>query len=176
MLWRILDEIFDLGLVYDQSELAVRQRKEFLKRRKIGICDIVESGLRERMNASDLGLKEVQLRDLIGYLRQFESVDTLLFTGGNSRNGPEYFFRKQLREQGGQMRRVNSDSPRIHEFELPGQGRSGDPRIIRTVSLIAPTGTANIAIGSSRSYKEEKQRNPDFTTFDFRIRQYRKFF
>lgn len=176
MLWRILDEIFDLGLRYDQSEQAVRQRKEFLKRRNLGICDIVESGLRERVNASDLGLKEVQLRDLIGYLRKFESVDTLLFTGGNSRNGPEYFFRRQLREHGGQLRRVNRESPRIHEFKMPGDASESTPRIIRTVSLIAPTGTANIAIGSSRSYKEEKLRNPDFTTFDFRIRQYREFF
>ena len=55
-LWPILDEIFGLGLKFETSREAVRQRTEFLKSRQIGICDIVERAERERVDASDLGI------------------------------------------------------------------------------------------------------------------------
>lgn len=97
-LWLYIDRIYDLGLLFDNSEEAVQQRKQFLKDHKIGICDIVESAEREKIDASDLGMTNIKLRNLIGYLQDYPKVNTILFTGGNSKNGPEYFFREQLRE------------------------------------------------------------------------------
>ena len=70
-LWPILDAIFDLNLKFETSEEAVAQRKEFLTDRAIGICDIVASAKREKVDASDLGMQEVELRDLIGVLRKY---------------------------------------------------------------------------------------------------------
>ncbi|MFH6604782.1 uracil-DNA glycosylase family protein [Maribacter algicola] len=176
-LWRILDMIFDLDLKYETTERAVQQRKEFLKSQKIGICDIVESAQRDKIDASDLGMKHVKLRNLIAYLRQYPNVDTLLFTGGNSKNGPEYFFRKLLKEHRLKLHVVSDEVPRIHEFEL--SEKVGDKMIsrkIKTVSLTAPSGAANRAVGSLNSYKKLKDKNPDFTTIDFRVMQYRSFF
>jgi hypothetical protein len=49
-------------------------------------------------------------------------------------------------------------------------------RIIKTVSLTAPSGAANRAVGSMEEYKAIKRKNPDFTTLDFRIRQYSEYF
>ncbi len=92
LLWPILDKIFNLNLKFETSEEAILQRKEFLINNNIGICDIVESCKRQKIDASDLGMQNVKLRDLIRYLKQYPSIDTLLFTGGNSKNGPEYFF------------------------------------------------------------------------------------
>jgi G:T/U-mismatch repair DNA glycosylase len=66
-LWPILDRIFELDLKYENSQNAVSQRKEFLIRQNIGICDIVESCKREKIDASDIGMREVQLRDLLKY-------------------------------------------------------------------------------------------------------------
>jgi len=119
MLWPILDRIFDLGLMYETTAEAIMQREAFLLKHKIGVCDIVQSAERTKIDASDLGMQNVVLRDLVGYLRQYPNVDTLLFTGGNSKNGPEYFFRKQLKEHNLKLEVVSDEVPRIHEFNLP---------------------------------------------------------
>ncbi len=170
-LWIILDRIFNLNLKFENTQEAVKERKEFLKNRGIGICDVVESSRREKIDASDLGMQKVELRDMIGILKKHTKVDTLLFTGGNSKNGPEYFFRKYLKESEHDisLKVVSNKSPRIHQFVLDG-------RLIKTVSLIAPSGAANIAVGSSKLYKKIKKKNPEFNTLDFRVLQYREFF
>ncbi|SDE87019.1 G/U mismatch-specific uracil-DNA glycosylase [Pricia antarctica] len=171
-LWPILDEIFDLGLVYETTREAIEQRKQFLFKRRIGICDIVEGAEREKMDASDLGMQNVQLRDLVRILQAYPNIDTLLFTGGNSKNGPEYFFRKHLKDYGLQLELVSGEVPRIHRFILPSE----NDRIIKTVSLTAPSGAANRAVGSLASYKKMKDENPNFNTVDFRVMQYAPFF
>lgn len=189
-LWRILDRIFDLGLAYETSDLAIAQRKEFLKKHRIGICDIVASAEREEVNASDHGMKNVVLRDLIQVLYRFRRIDTLIFTGGNSKNGPEYFFRRHLRECGLQLVPLQTEVPRIHIVKLPyaypnrkkplrsyTQAKyRQDERIVKTVSLTAPSGSANRAIGSMSQYQSIKKNNPEYNTFDFRVDQYRPFF
>ncbi|GGG53981.1 uracil-DNA glycosylase family protein [Bizionia arctica] len=206
-LWKILDQLFQLNLKYEISEEAIIQRKQFLINRNIGICDIVESAEREKIDASDLGMQNIVLRDLIGYLQKHPKVDTLLFTGGNSKNGPEYFFRRHLKEHNMKLELVSNEVPRIHQFELchseqnvchserseesqtsnlndkilrflPAgwHGALNDKRIIKTVSLTAPSGAANRAVGSMPLYKHLKQKNPEFNTLDFRMMQYREFF
>nr|WP_299345615.1 uracil-DNA glycosylase family protein [Allomuricauda sp.] len=171
MLWPILDRIFNLKLRYETTEKATKQRMDFLLKRKIGVCDIVESAEREKVDASDLGMQNVKLRDIVGYLQHYPEIDTLLFTGGNSKNGPEYFFRKHIKIHDIQLEPISNDVPRIYQFQLPKTNRT-----IRTVSLTAPSGAANRAIGSLEAYKAQKQRNPSYTTFDFRVEQYRPFF
>ncbi|MCB0470718.1 MAG: uracil-DNA glycosylase family protein, partial [Flavobacteriaceae bacterium] len=154
---------------YENTQEAILQRKTFLETENIGICDIVESAEREKIDASDLGMQNTLLRDLIGYLKQYPNVDTLLFTGGNSKNGPEYFFRKHLKDHNLKLELVNNDIPRIHQFRL-------NERTIRTVSLTAPSGSANRAVGSMPLYQQLKSKNPEFTTLDFRVMQYSSFF
>ncbi len=97
-LWPILDKIFGLDLKFETTAEAIEQREHFLIKRGIGICDMVASARREKVDASDIGMLEVELRDLILVLQQYPKIDTLLFTGGNSKNGPEYFFRRKLKE------------------------------------------------------------------------------
>ena len=179
-LWPILDSIFHLGLKYETTQEAVEQRKRFLMKNKIGVCDIVESAEREKIDASDLGTQNVVLRDLVGYLEEYDNIETLLFMGGNSKNGPEYFFRKQLKEHGLKLKVVSDIVPRIHHLELPITSSSvsvrAQSRTIKTVSLIAPSGAANRAVGSLQAYKDLKNKNPEFNTLDFRVMQYREFF
>ena len=172
-LWPILERIFDLNLLYENTHEAAEQRRTFLLKQKIGICDIVASAERVKIDASYLGMQNVKLRDLIGYLKQYPKVETLLFTGGNSKNGPEYFFRKQLKEYGLHYQEISNVVPRIHEIEMPD---SFPKRRIRTVSLTAPSGAANRAIGSLQAYKDLKDKDPSFTTFDFRVLQYKEHF
>lgn len=169
LLWKILDTIFNLNLDYENTYKAIEQRKKFLKTRKLGICDIVSSCEREKIDASDLGMQNVTLRNLITYLTQYTSIKTLIFTGGNTKNGPEYFFRQHLKDYAISLRLQNNEVPKIHTFVL-------NNRKIKTVSLTAPSGSANRAIGSYPSYKKEKVLNPKFNTFDFRVKQYEPFF
>lgn len=171
-LWPILDQIFNLGLTYETTKEAVGQRKHFLFKKRIGICDIVEGAEREKIDATDLGMQNVQLRDLVRILQAYPNIDTLLFTGGNSKNGPEFFFRKHLKSYGLQLDAVCDEVPRIHRFTLPSENK----RIIKTVSLTAPSGSANRAVGSLASYKKMKDENPNFSTIDFRVLQYAPFF
>jgi G:T/U-mismatch repair DNA glycosylase len=189
-LWRILDRIFDLKLDYETTDRAIAQRQEFLRKRKIGICDIVASAEREKIDASDLGMKNILLRDLVRILYDYRRIDTLIFTGGNSKNGPEYFFRKHLKEYGLQLVPLQTEVPRVHTVSLPlayphrntalrsyarVQYRQ-DERIVKTVSLTAPSGSANRAIGSMKQYQMIKDKNPEYTTFDFRVEQYKPYF
>ncbi|MBA6153987.1 uracil-DNA glycosylase family protein [Gelidibacter maritimus] len=186
-LWLFIDKIYDLNLRYDNSEEAVAQRKDFLIAHKIGVCDIVESCEREKINASDLGMINIRLRNLIGYLQKYPNIDTILFTGGNSKNGPEYFFRKHLKTYGLKLKVVSDEVPRIHEFQLPAKPtkvevsnlssleKSTQLRTIKTVSLTSGSGAANISISRMPLYQHLKAKNPNFNTFDFRVLQYREF-
>lgn len=170
-LWIILDRIFGLDLKFETTAEAIAQREHFLQTRGIGICDMVASAKREKIDASDVGMTHVKLRDLVKVLQGHPKIDTLLFTGGNSKNGPEYFFRRNLKDYNIKMKLVSGKPPRIHTFQLPNEGR-----IIKTVSLIAPSGSANRAVGSMELYKKLKAENPDFNVIDFRVMQYREFF
>lgn len=170
-LWPILDRIFDLGLLYETTEHAIVQRKDFLAQRGVGICDMVEHAYREKVDASDLGMQEVVLRDLIEILGKHPMINTLLFTGGNSKNGPEYLFRKLLKRYGLSLEEVSNKVPRSYRFLHPSTAET-----IHTVSLIAPSGAANRAVGSLAEYKTLKQKHPEMTTVDFRVLQYAKYF
>lgn len=168
-LWLYIDRIYGLNLRYDNSQEAIDERKTFLIKHRIGVCDIVESAEREKIDASDLGMQNIKLRDVIGYLKQYPSIETLLFTGGNSKNGPEYFFRRHIKAYNLKLELVSKETPKIHQFRL-------NDRIVKTVSLTSGSGAANISIGSNPLYKQLKVKNPDFNTFDFRVMQYREFF
>jgi G:T/U-mismatch repair DNA glycosylase len=171
LLWPVLDKLFDLDLKFENTFEAIEQRKSFLTKRGIGICDVVQSSKREKIDASDLGMEHVELRNMTEILSQHPKIDTLLFTGGNSKNGPEYFFRKHLKQQSEEisLKVISAEVPRIYQFLLEG-------RLIKTVSLTAPSGSANRAIGSMKLYKNLKRKNPEFNTIDFRVLQYNGFF
>ena len=172
-LWKILDELFTLKLHFETTDFAIEQRKDFLIRNKIGICDIVESCERKKMDASDLGMENIVLRDLLFYIKNNTSVDTLLLTGGNSKNGPGHHLRRQLKEKNITLKLISAETPKIYEFEF---NENEIPRKIKVILLTAPSGSANRAVGSNPQYQQLKKQNPKFNTFDFRVLQYKKFF
>ena len=165
MLWKIWNRLYNLNLVFGNTNHAIEQRKAFLKRERFGICDIVGGAYRDKIDASDLGMQDLQLRDVLSILEQHSKVDTLIFTGGNSKNGPEYFLRKLLKKAAIPLECIDDQVPRKHQFVCAD-------RIITTHSLTAPSGTANRAIGSMPRYKETKFRDPNYNTLDFRVEQY----
>lgn len=169
-LWKILDQIFNLNLHFESSDFAIQQRKNFLIENSIGICDIVESCTRKKIDASDLGMENIELRNMSHFLNKYPNIDTLLLTGGNSKNGPEYHLRKQLKELSIAFSPISMETPKINFFKL------NKARNIKVISLTAPSGAANRAIGSNPEFKLLKKQNPKFNTFDFRVLQYKKYF
>jgi G:T/U-mismatch repair DNA glycosylase len=188
-LWLFIDKIHNLNLLYNNSQEAINQRKSFLIEHKIGVCDIVESCEREKIDASDIGMTNIKLRNILQYLKQYPNIETLLFIGGNSKNGPEYFFRKHLKEHHLKLELISKETPKTHQFTIPNEVNESvnktsvssnklyqtPLRIIKTVSLTSSSGAANISIGSNPLYKQLKASNPKFNTFDFRVMQYREF-
>lgn len=168
-LWQIIDKVFDLNLVFENTGRAIQQRMDFLNEHKIGICDMVEYAFRDKIDASDIGIQNAELRQMIPFLKEYPCINTLLFTGRNSKNGPEYFFRRHIKDYPEiHLKRQNETVPKVHTFEL-------ENRIIKTVSLTAPSGAANRAVGSMALYKKMKAENPKMTTIDFRVLQYEEF-
>ncbi|XOB61783.1 uracil-DNA glycosylase family protein [Campylobacterota bacterium DY0563] len=169
LLWKAIEVIYQKKFLYDNSEKAVKIRKDFLLKEKIGICDIVESCSREKVDASDLGMKDIKLRDILGFIKKYKNIQTMIFTGSLSKNSPEYFFKKVLKSNNISLEVIDEQTPKIHLFKY-------DNRDIKTISLTSPSNAANRYIGSTKIFKEKKKINPNYTTFDFRLEQYKKVF
>lgn len=169
LLWPILERIFDYNLAYENTAQAIEQRKQLLTRNGIGICDMVDFCIRERMEASDLGMKEIKLRNLKRILETHTDIEMLLFMGGNSKNGPEYLFKRHARENDLKMILKQSESPRISELDMGS-------RKIKCVSLISPSSAANRSIGGHPLFKAKRAADKNYTTLDFRVEQYQSFF
>ena len=169
LLWKALDIIFDLKLEYINTKEEIEKRKNFLIKEKIGVCDIVSSCKREKVDASDIGMSEVKLRDILNYIELYKNIDTIIFTGGNSKNGPEYFLRRILKAQNIKFIEVSKQIPKVNYFTF-------NNRVITTISLTSPSNAANRFIGSNILYKENKKKNSVYSTFDFRVEQYEKVF
>jgi G:T/U-mismatch repair DNA glycosylase len=169
LLWPILERIFNLELDYENTGEAVEQRKTFLTKNKIGICDIVASCERAKPDASDLGMQDITTRDIVSVLREHKTIYSCLLMGGNSRNGPEYLLKKQLKSKGLALFPEDSGSIKSHRLQLEG-------REIMVYTLISPSSAANRSIGNSGAFKDQKAVRGDFTVMDFRIQQYKKVF
>lgn len=169
LLWKVLNKIYNLNLLFDNSQEAIEQRKSFLVKNKIGICDIVESCQREKIDASDIGMKDIKLRDILYYLDKYNKISTIIFTGGLCKNSPEYFLRKILKEQNIMFENISNEIPKTHQFLF-------NKRIIKTISLSSPSNAANRSIGANKNFKKNKKLNKNYTTFDFRVSQYKDVF
>jgi len=167
LLWKIFNKIFSLNLLFENSREAIKQREHFLKNNKIGICDIVKSCNRKIFDASDSSMFDIKLRDVLKYLKQYKNIDTIFFTGKNSKNSPEYFLKKILKKQNIDFIQVKDDFLRVHKFVF-------DTRTFTAVSLISPSNAANKSIGANILYKKIKLENKNYTTFDFRVDEYKK--
>ena len=120
-----------------KTQQAIAQRKAFLQREKIGVCDIVGAAYRDKIDASDLGMQRVELRDLLGILGHYPKVTTLIFTRNSKM--PWVFFRQLLKAK---LTLVCLVDQARENTNWNGLG------VITTYSLTAPSGTANRAIGS----------------------------
>lgn len=114
-------------------------------------------------------MRDIVLRDILGYLKKYPEIDTIIFTGGYCKNSPEYFLRQILKENNIKYINISNEIPKIHQFSF-------ENRTIKTISLTSPSNAANRSIGANKVYKERKAENSNYSTFDFRVEQYKKVF
>ncbi|MBE2895171.1 hypothetical protein [Spirabiliibacterium falconis] len=165
LLWRVFGKITQHYFTFVPTQSAVAERLAFLHQHRLGICDLVSHCWREKADASDLGMRHIHLRPLLAYLHATPTLTTLLLTGGNSQNGPEFLLRKLLKTHQITLHLIDNSVPRHHRFHVAN-------RTFEVISLTAPSGAANRAIGAMPEFKALKHANPHFTTFDFRVMQY----
>ena len=99
LLWKVWDRIYDLGLVYENTHFAIEQRKAFLKHEKIWVCDIVGTAYRDKIDASDLGMQQVELRDLLGILQKHPAVDSFILQAEIARMVQSISFASFLKQR-----------------------------------------------------------------------------
>ncbi len=165
LLWPILDKLYNLNLLYENSFEAIKQRKKFLIQKNIGICDIVESCHRKKLDASDLGMENVKLRDILKYLKKYTNIQKIIFTGKNSKNSPEYLFKKNFFNKY-KLEIIKNSQIRTHKLIF-------ENREIFIYSLTSPSKAANRSIGANKNFKLKKFKNPYYSTFDFRYEEYK---
>ena len=95
-------------------------------------------------------MNEIKLRNILNYLEMYKNIDTIIFTGGNSKNGPEYFLRQILKTNNIKFIEISNEIPKVHKFIF-------DNRVIKTISLTSLSNTANRFIGSNEYYKKRKK-------------------
>lgn len=169
LLWPILERIFETELIYENTAMAIQQREKLLLDNKIGICDLVESCEREKADASDLGMLNIETRDILGVLERFPNITKMFLMGGKSKNGPEYLLKRLVKQEQLSLIPIRESPVREHALMV-------DERKVHVFTLISPSSAANRSIGNSESYKSQKKLNPNFSVLDFRIAQYKSVF
>lgn len=114
-------------------------------------------------------MKDVELRDILFYLENYNNISTIIFTGGLCKNSPEYFLRKILQKNNISIENISEEIPKTNQFYFKN-------RLIKTISLTSPSNAANRSIGANKLFKENKKLDKNYTTFDFRVSQYKEVF
>lgn len=169
LLWPIMERIFETELIYENTAAAIQQREKLLVENNIGICDLVESCEREKNDASDVGMLNIETRNIFGVLECFPKITKLFLMGGKSKNGPEYLLKRLVKQKQVSWNLIRERPIREHSLTV-------DERRVHVFTLISPSSAANRSIGNSESYKSLKNRNPNFSVLDFRIAQYKSVF
>ena len=65
LLWKILNKIFLLDLEFKNTKNAIEQRLSFLEKNQIGVCDIVQSCKKERLDSSDSSMNDIVLTRIL---------------------------------------------------------------------------------------------------------------
>jgi G:T/U-mismatch repair DNA glycosylase len=78
--WKVFDQIFSPGFKYHAGDKAVEERKEFFRKMKIGITDMIELCYRKQRSSSDSDLCPAVLTDICKLIYEHKAITTLVLT------------------------------------------------------------------------------------------------
>lgn len=78
--WHIISEIFGIIFSFDNTSIAIEQRKKFLIENKIGIADTIKSCIHKNNSSSDNDLINIEYFDIEKLLMRNKNIHTLIYT------------------------------------------------------------------------------------------------
>lgn len=78
--WRIVSQILDAKLLFENTQDAINERKKILADNNIGITDIIESCIHVNSSSSDKDLADIKFKDVKSLLTAYPRIDTLIYT------------------------------------------------------------------------------------------------
>lgn len=133
--WKDLSIIYNKPLLFERTEIAVRQRMELLDSLKLALSDAIFSCTTSG-SAMDTALQNIVLNErIIQTLDDVPAIDKLYFTSSSGKVNAESLTLRLLKEKGRSsgMRIVQQSGPRRRTFVFTG--RNGQKRMINTVPL-----------------------------------------
>jgi G:T/U-mismatch repair DNA glycosylase len=145
--WNDLSIIYKRPLSFERTDEAIRQRMQLLNDLQLGMSDAIFA-CTTTGSSMDTALQHIELnKSLIDTLDNHPSVTNLYFTSSSGKVNAETLTLRMLKENGNisKMKIIQASRPRIREFIFTGV--KGQPRIIRSVTLISPSPLAEQMAG-----------------------------
>ena len=98
--WSIVAEIFQVKFDRRKGESAIKERKQFARRHKIGFTDMLEMCYRRNDFSGDEHLYPVKWKDITVILEDYPSIRTLIFTSRTKAIGALGLFKTLLLQKG----------------------------------------------------------------------------
>lgn len=140
--WLIINEIFKVNMIAENSNEAIKQRKRFLENNKIGVLDIIKEFRRKNNDASDNNLEVLEYTNLFQILKDYPNINSIFFTGGKA----ESFTSRHL----GMFRVFNTviekQPIKIKSFPIDG-------RLIKSYTLYSPSPRVTMVEDRRNQYK-----------------------
>jgi hypoxanthine-DNA glycosylase len=116
--WRVIEEIFAYKFIHHKNEIAILERKDFLKENRIGMTDIIEMCFRKVNSSQDQSIIPIKLRDIFTLLDNFNTIDTIILTSRSGIISSEGLFKTLFLMDNKTLNlKKNENGIRVGEFE-----------------------------------------------------------
>ncbi|MEJ2881039.1 uracil-DNA glycosylase family protein [Pedobacter sp. GR22-6] len=126
MFWELLSVVFGYQFRKLKGEAAVKERKALLDTYHIGITDMVSTCYRYKGFSGDEYIFPVAIKDILGLLDQFPSIERLVFTSRTFIVGALGRFSSYLIERGLEMEDMGFDGDNLLRSALYYDSRKID--------------------------------------------------
>ncbi|MBN8686238.1 MAG: hypothetical protein J0M10_04445 [Chitinophagales bacterium] len=125
LFWKVLEDIYKHTFLFDSGQSAVIERKDFLKKKNIGITDMYEMCYRRNSYSTDENLFPIILTDIFKILDNHNTIERIIFTSRTEVFGAFGLFKTYLLQR-------NQIIPEMIKFDnkiLEGKLKYGDKEI-----------------------------------------------
>ncbi len=122
--WEVITEVFKPDFKNFKGEEAVRERKDFFSKNKIGITDMVRKCWRRNDSSLDENLYPIILTDVFKILREVSSINTLVLTSRTKVLGALGLLETYFIQQGLILGAIEKGIDRIWKTKFDFEGRS----------------------------------------------------
>ncbi len=145
--WKVIEQTFDYNFEFHQGEAAVEERKEFFRKNKIGITDMIANCYRKGRSSSDTSLYPLELMDIVGLLNQFASIEKLVLTSRSGMVSTLGLFKVHLLQKNIETPKLTQKGDKIIEGSFQHNNRN--------INVLVPYSTSPKLINDGITTLEE---------------------